>query len=142
GIMTDDSARHLPHSAHRYDLDPVDYARAMECALPIAVEYGPDIPKGQLVAIQHAGNLPAKHALLSNNQDLYEEALWYALAPLGQAEPKKCENDIDSLSPVQGVRGLVCETLARAQRNPDAMRVFAAENLYNRAVVPNCIDVL
>ena len=84
--MTDDSARHLPHSAHRYDLDPVDYARAMECALPIAVEYGTDIPKAQLVEIQRAGKLPAKHPLLSNNQDLYEEALRYDLATLWPAE--------------------------------------------------------
>ena len=140
--MTDDPARHLPHSAHRYDLDPVDYTRAMECALPIAVEYGSDIPKTQLVRIQRAGNLPAKHALLSNNQDLYAEALRYALATLWQAEPKKFEDDIASLTPVQAVRRLVRETLARAQRNPDSMRLIAAENLYNRADVPNRIDVL
>ena len=120
--MTDDPARHLPHSAHRYDLDPVDYTRAMECALPIAVEYGSDIPKTQLVRIQRAGNLPAKHALLSNNQDLYAEALRYALATLWPAEPKKFEDDIASLTPVQAVRRLVRETLARAQRNPDSMR--------------------
>src|SRR5699024_12374029 len=98
--------------------------------------------KGQLRATRPAGDLRANHALLSHNLDLYEEALRSALATLWPAEPKKLEADIASLTPVQAVRRLVREPLARAQRNPDSMRLVAAENLYNRADVPNRIDVL
>lgn len=140
--MRDDSARHLPHSANRLGLSPRDYRAAMECTLPIAVEHGTDIPKADLAAIQAAGNLPAKHTLLADNQELYEEALRYAFAVLWPYDLEAFEAHVATLTPVPAMRKLVGDTVQRAHENPDATRLIAAENLLNRANLLSRMDVL
>lgn len=131
-----------PASADRFDLSPAGYRTVMEHTLPQAIRFHGEIPEAALSEIASASGVSLEHAIFSDPQLLYEEAVRYAFAQLWPSVSSDFEKNIETAVPTESMRQLVAETMQRFQTNPQAVQLVVTENIFGHSTVSRRVDVL